>query len=97
MAVLNAARSGGLSFLFELPAPGKEDVDFDLKDIEKVLIGQPFYVVIEMINRSGFKRSVTAVLNANTVHYTGILARKVKRERHNFVLQPYQSKSSLPF
>lgn len=96
MSVLNAARSGGLSFLFELPPPGKEDVDFDLLDIQKVLIGQPFTIVLEMSNRSGFKRSVTVVINANTVYYTGILARKVKRERHNFLLQPYQSKSSLP-
>ncbi|RWS27608.1 hemocyte protein-glutamine gamma-glutamyltransferase-like protein [Leptotrombidium deliense] len=90
MAVLNAARSAGLSFLFELPEPGKEDVDFDLKDITGVLIGQPFFIMVEMINRSPYPRTVTLVVNTNSVYYTGILARKVKRDRQIIQLGPGQ-------
>lgn len=42
MAVLNAARRGGLAFLFELPEPGKEDVDLQLLETPNVLIGKKF-------------------------------------------------------
>jgi len=92
MAVLNAARCIGLSFLFELPEPGKEDVDFDLLDIEKVLIGQPFFVTVQIINRSPQRRTISLSLTANSVHYTGILAKAIRRERQTYLLNPRQSK-----
>lgn len=82
----------GLSFLFEIPAPGKEDVEFDLLDIEKVVIGNPFYIQVEMANRVGSLRTVTLSLNANSFYYTGILAKKIRAERHIIRLKPYQSK-----
>jgi transglutaminase 1 len=75
-----------------LPAPGKEDVEFDLLDIEKVLIGNPFYIQVEMTNRVGSIRTVTLSLSASSFYYTGILARKIKQERQIIHLQPYQSK-----
>ncbi|KAH9407269.1 hypothetical protein TYRP_012819 [Tyrophagus putrescentiae] len=90
MAVLNAARGAGLSFLFEIPAPGKEDVEFDLLDIEKVVIGNPFFIQVEMANRVGSLRTVTLSLNANSFYQTGILAKKIKNERHIIRLKPYQ-------
>lgn len=93
MAVLNAARGAGLSFLFEIPAPGKEDVEFDLLDIEKVVIGNPFYIQVEMANRVGSVRSVTLSINANSFYYTGILAKKIKAERHMIQLKPYQKET----
>lgn len=82
----------GLSFLFEIPAPGKEDVEFDLLDIEKVVIGNPFFIQVEMSNRVGSMRTVTLSLNANSFYQTGILAKKIKNERHIIRLKPYQSK-----
>ncbi len=81
----------GLSFLFEIPAPGKEDVEFDLLDIEKVVIGNPFFIQVEMANRVGSLRTVTLSLNANSFYQTGILAKKIKNERHIIRLKPYQS------
>ncbi|XP_054164848.1 hemocyte protein-glutamine gamma-glutamyltransferase-like [Oppia nitens] len=90
MAVLNAARGAGLSFLFELPQPGKEDIEFDLLDIEKVIIGNPFYIQVEMTNRVGSVRTVTLSLSCNSFYLTGILARKIKQDRQIIVLQPYQ-------
>ncbi|CAG2109412.1 unnamed protein product, partial [Medioppia subpectinata] len=90
MAVLNAAKGAGLSFLFELPAPGKEDLEFDLLDIEKVVIGNPFYIQVEMTNRVGSIRTVTLSLSCNSFYLTGILAKKIKQERQIVVLQPYQ-------
>ena len=82
----------GLSFLFELPAPGKEDIEFDLLDIDKVLIGNPFYIQVEMTNRMGSPRTVSLSVSCNSFFLTGILARKIKQERQIIVLQPYQSK-----
>ncbi|CAN7992131.1 unnamed protein product [Ixodes hexagonus] len=88
MAVLNAARSGGRSVLFDLPSPENEDVTLKLEDIESVMIGQPFNVTVSMRNESNEQRTVSAVLSASSVYYTGIIARKIKRGREIFVLQP---------
>ncbi|XP_029844835.3 hemocyte protein-glutamine gamma-glutamyltransferase [Ixodes scapularis] len=88
MAVLNAARSGGLSILFDLPSARNEDVTLKLQDIESVMIGQPFSVTVSMRNESNEQRTVSAVLSASSVYYTGIIARKIKRDKATFVLQP---------
>lgn len=90
MTVLNAARSGGLSVLFELPSEAKQDVSLKLQDIDSVMIGQPFSVTVTMRNESSEQRTVNAVLCASSVYYTGILARKVKRDKATFVLQPQE-------
>lgn len=92
MAVLNAASKGGLIHIYDLPKPGKEDVHFKLRDIDKVMIGKKFQVIVDVENRSDEKRTVTSVLSASTVYYTGIIARKVKRARGTFTLKPRQSK-----
>uniref|UniRef100_A0A2R5LJF4 Putative transglutaminase/protease-like logues n=1 Tax=Ornithodoros turicata TaxID=34597 RepID=A0A2R5LJF4_9ACAR len=88
MVVLNAARSGGLAFLFDLPEKKNEDVILKLHDIESIEIGKPFDIVLSMQNQSNEQRTVNAVLSASSVYYTGISARKIKRERATFVLQP---------
>lgn len=90
MSVLNAARCGGLGFLFEQPAPGKEDVEFELFDIDKVMIGEPFLVTVRIMNKSPMRRTVSLALSASSVYYTGILAQKVKRDRQNIVLNGLQ-------
>ncbi|XP_035205154.1 hemocyte protein-glutamine gamma-glutamyltransferase-like [Stegodyphus dumicola] len=90
MSVLNAARRGGLTHIYDMPFPGKEDVFFSLKDIDKVMIGQPFQVIVEVENKSDEKRTVTSVLSASSIYYTGIIARKVKRARGTFTLRPRQ-------
>ncbi|XP_054712738.1 hemocyte protein-glutamine gamma-glutamyltransferase-like isoform X2 [Uloborus diversus] len=90
MAVLNAARRTGLTHIYDMPPPGKEDVRFHLRDIDRVMIGQPFRVIVDVENKSDEVRTVTSVLSASTVHYTGIIARKVKRSRGVFSLKPRQ-------
>ncbi|KAH8020103.1 hypothetical protein HPB51_024490 [Rhipicephalus microplus] len=90
MAVLNAARSGGLNVLFELPSESKQDVALKLQDIESIMIGEPFSVTVSMRNESNEQRTINAVLCASSVYYTGILARKMKRDKATFVLQPQE-------
>ncbi|CAG2175753.1 unnamed protein product, partial [Oppiella nova] len=60
------------------------------RDIEKVVIGNPFYIQVEMTNRVGSIRTVTLSLSCNSFYLTGILAKKIKQERQIIVLQPYQ-------
>lgn len=90
MAVLNAARRSGMTHIYDMPRPGKEDVFFKLRDIDKVMIGKTLEVTVEVENKSDEKRTVTSVLSCSTVHYTGIIARKVKRARGTFILKPRQ-------
>jgi transglutaminase 1 len=90
MSVLNAARCGGLGFLFEQPAPGKEDVEFELFDIDKVILGDPFLVTVRIMNKSPMRRTISLASSASSVYYTGILAQKVKRDRQNIVLNGLQ-------
>ncbi|XP_060814180.1 hemocyte protein-glutamine gamma-glutamyltransferase-like [Bombus pascuorum] len=76
---------------YSLPSPAKEDVEFDLVDIERVNIGQPFAVIVNMKNKSNQIRTIQAVLSAGSVYYTGIKANLVKRASGDFVLQPHAS------
>lgn len=78
---------------YSLPSPGKEDVDFDLVDLERVKIGQPFSVTVNMKNKSDKPRTIQAILSAGSVYYTGVKANLVKRASGDFVLQPNASKS----
>ena len=94
MAVLNAARRGGLSFLFELPEPGKEDVDLQLLETPNALIGQSVLITLQLSNRSPQRRTVTIFISVNSVFFTGINAKRVKRDRAIITLAPFQSKFS---
>ncbi|XP_033364165.1 hemocyte protein-glutamine gamma-glutamyltransferase-like [Bombus vosnesenskii] len=76
---------------YSLPSPAKEDVEFDLVDIERVNIGQPFAVIVNMKNKSNQIRTIQAVLSAGSVYYTGIKAHLVKRASGDFILQPHAS------
>lgn len=100
MAVLNAARYGVAPSIryavFDMPRPEMEDVSFDLQEIEKIMIGQPFTVTVKVQNKNTSEmRTVSAVLSASTVYYTGILAKKVTRQRGKFTLKPNQGKPFL--
>lgn len=97
MAVLNAARYGVAPSIryavYDMPPPEKEDVSFDLEEIEKIMIGKPFSVTVRVRNKNTMEvRTVSAVLSASTVYYTGVLARKVTRQRGKFTLKPNQCK-----
>lgn len=60
-------------------------------DIEKVMVGNPFFIQVEMANRVGQLRTITLSLNANSFYPNGILAKKIKAERHIIRLKPFQS------
>jgi len=73
---------------YSLPSPGKEDVEFDLIELERVNIGEPFAVTVNIKNKSTQMRTIQAILSAGSVYYTGVKAHLVKRASGDFVLQP---------
>ncbi|XP_076766977.1 hemocyte protein-glutamine gamma-glutamyltransferase [Xylocopa sonorina] len=92
LTLYRAVRSTELAKRFySMPSPAAEDVEFDLVDIERVNIGQPFAVIVNMKNKSKEPRTIQAILSAGSVYYKGIKAHLVKRASGNFVLQPQAS------
>ncbi|EFX83535.1 hypothetical protein DAPPUDRAFT_301901 [Daphnia pulex] len=89
LSAMNASRSVEKSQpMFEAHRPTNEDVYFDLIDQEKVAWGQPFNFQVQIQNRSQEMRTITTILSANSVYYTGVTARRLGRCDRQFVLQP---------
>lgn len=76
---------------YSLPSAAKEDVEFDLADLERVMIGESFAVTVAVANKSSETRTVQAILSAGSVYYTGVKAELVKRATGEFDLQPHSS------
>uniref|UniRef100_A0A646QJF9 protein-glutamine gamma-glutamyltransferase n=1 Tax=Hemiscolopendra marginata TaxID=943146 RepID=A0A646QJF9_9MYRI len=91
MQVLNAARNAKLWYLYDAPRVGGEDVVFDLLEIESIQIGEPFNVTVKIENKSKEKRNIFAILSANSVYYTGVTYKPIRKETQKFVLHPKQS------
>ena len=92
LTLYRAVRSTDIAKKFySMPSPGKEDVEFDLEDLERVNIGQPFVVTVNIKNKSNQPRTIQAILSAGSVYYTGVKANLVKRANGDFVLQPNSS------
>lgn len=89
MTLYRAVRSTEMAKRFySLPSPGKEDVEFDLVELERVNIGEPFAVTVDIKNKSNETRTIQAILSAGSVYYTGVKANLVKRASGDFALQP---------
>ncbi|ROT63475.1 hypothetical protein C7M84_018633 [Penaeus vannamei] len=71
--------------------PGqKNDVFFDLVDIDEVTIGQEFKVLLLARNDSNEPRSVSTFLTARSVYYNGVSGSLIKKTESKFKLQPKQ-------
>lgn len=78
---------------YDLPDPGLEDMEFSLQELERIKIGEPFNVVVNIKNKSNEERNVKAVLSAGSIFYTGIKAKLVKKAQGEFKMKPNSSKS----
>ena len=95
LTLYRAVRSTELAKRFySMPSPGKEDVEFNLVDLERVSIGDPFTVTVNIVNKSTQSRSIQAILSAGSVYYTGVKANLVKKASGEFVVQPNASEFS---
>lgn len=67
-----------------------QDIEFDLVDIDTVPLGRDFDIVVNSINKSTESRTVTAVLTAETVYYTGKKKYSIKSTQGTYTLKPGQ-------
>ncbi|XP_066149834.1 hemocyte protein-glutamine gamma-glutamyltransferase-like isoform X2 [Euwallacea fornicatus] len=86
LAVYNAVRGIPIAKEFyEIRGSDEEnDVFFDLIDIDTVPLGQDFDVVVKIVNKSNEERTISAVLTAASVLYTGSAAGDIKKSQGVF-------------
>ncbi|KAK7079820.1 hypothetical protein SK128_021525 [Halocaridina rubra] len=92
LAIHNAIRgSRRAQQYYEYRKDIKEDVVFDLIDIDKIMVGEPFKVKVVVKNESDEKRTLSAYLSARSIYYTGVNVALIKKAEGNFTLEPKQS------
>ncbi|XP_015109544.1 hemocyte protein-glutamine gamma-glutamyltransferase [Diachasma alloeum] len=70
-----------------------EDVEFKLVDLDRVNIGDPFTIRIDIENKSEERRTVKVVLSAGSVYYNGVKAHQIKRAEGEFELEAAERRS----
>jgi len=76
--------------IYDMDESQIEDVEFKLFDIDQITLGESFKIAISMHNTSSEPRSVSIVLSASSILYTGTPINKLKRTEANIVLKPNQ-------
>lgn len=91
LSALNAVRGVDRAQpMYDFPSKMNEDVYFDLIEMDKIQYGQPFNVSFHVQNRAQEMRTISTILSAYSVYYTGVTARRLGRTDRQFVLQPGQ-------
>lgn len=73
---------------YKVPPKTKEDVFFDLVDIDSVPLGKEFNVIVNIKNNSNEVRNISACLSASSVYYRGNTAHRIKTARGTFTVKP---------
>ena len=93
LALLNAVRNTTRAKRFyDVPDEAVHDVSFDLVDLETVDVGKPFTVIVKVVNNSHEKRTVDAVLGAESVYYNGTKAKTLKKSAGAITLGGHENK-----
>ncbi|KAG7161386.1 Hemocyte protein-glutamine gamma-glutamyltransferase-like 3, partial [Homarus americanus] len=93
----NKTQSRNARHAFRFPSEAIEDVEFSLEDVERVPLGDDFSVTLKAVNVSEAVRTVTVVLTASSMYYTGAKAQDIARAEGKFALKVKESKTlSLP-
>lgn len=91
LAVYNAVKGNAKATkYYEIPAATANDVFFDLIDIDTVPFGDSFNVVVKLENNAQEPRTISAMLSASSVYYTGATANDIKKSQGTFTLKPGQ-------
>ncbi|KDR16648.1 Hemocyte protein-glutamine gamma-glutamyltransferase, partial [Zootermopsis nevadensis] len=69
---------------------GVERAQHDLVEIDKIPFGQDFSVTVHIQNKSEKLRTISIMLSASTVYYTGNTAHKLKKSNGEFLVKPEQ-------
>ncbi|XP_063866292.1 annulin-like isoform X1 [Scylla paramamosain] len=70
-----------------------EEVEFDFKMNDDIMIGQPFTSSVEVHNKGEKEHKVEMVLRADTVLYTGATKHHVKSQRQKLTIKPYSKET----
>ena len=76
--------------LYDFPDNIKEDVFFDLVDIDAVPFGESFELVVNIENKADAPRKITTVMSATSIYYTGVSAETIKKSQGTFSVNPGQ-------
>lgn len=75
---------------YSFPKKDSEDVHFDLIELDKIPFGQDFSVTVHIQNKSGEPRTISIMLSASSVYYTGNTAHRLKKSNGEFLVKPNQ-------
>lgn len=88
LAVFNAVKGiPRAQQFYDIPKETKNDVFFDLIDIDAIPFGDGFNVVVVIKNKSNETRNISAMLSASSVYYTGATAHHIKRSQGTFAVE----------
>ncbi|XP_069699505.1 hemocyte protein-glutamine gamma-glutamyltransferase-like [Periplaneta americana] len=89
LTLLNGVRASERAKRFYmLPTKSREEIDFELVNLDVVNLGETFSVTVNIHNRSDKEKTVQAVLSAASIFYTGIKAHVVKKATGDFKVAP---------
>ncbi|KAL3284529.1 hypothetical protein HHI36_018687 [Cryptolaemus montrouzieri] len=89
LSLYNAVRGSEMAKkFFAMPDSELEDMEFELKDLDKVMIGESFQAVVTIKNKSKQARTIGAAITAYSVYYTGLKAQLIEKAKGDFVMQP---------
>ncbi|XP_048450339.1 protein-glutamine gamma-glutamyltransferase K-like, partial [Rhincodon typus] len=90
IAVVTASRHGSRPETY-----GREctcDVDVVVSTDDGVIMGQDFTVTITVTNTSSESRSLTLLVQAVVMYYTGVVKGTFKKDKHDVLLEPHKEK-----
>lgn len=77
---------------YDIPDTIGEDMKFELVELDRVNIGEPFALVVRIENKSREPRNIQAVVSVKSVYYNGVSAGLVKKAVDDILLHPGDSK-----
>ncbi|XP_043540548.1 protein-glutamine gamma-glutamyltransferase K-like, partial [Chiloscyllium plagiosum] len=66
------------------------DVDVTVSTEDGVIMGQDFTVTVSLTNTSSECRSLTLLVQAVVMYYTGVVKGTFKRDKHEVLLEPHK-------
>lgn len=89
LAVYNAVRGVPRAHdLYEIPDKDKEDVVFDLVEIDTVPLGEKFTVLVNIESKANKERTIKAILSASSIYYTGTFAKDIQKVQGSIKIKP---------
>jgi len=93
MQVANAAKTGGVSLVYDIPSREHEDVEFKVIHAADGLLGKDFGLTLSMTNKNDSARTVAVSIHVNSIYYTGIIANLIKSDLQDIHLEAHETQT----